>query len=175
MLDRIREGLIGLTLVMSHWLAPGERAAVEVESVARLENGYRIECELQIAWNQQLARIVDAGVPLRFRIGCFARSGDTTSFLRTLHFNIDGCTYYFTDTSLVGGQASPRRSRNYPQVLLALRDLTQWSFTVPPEARSCLLEVELLPSPVSRLNRSVDMSRLWGQRSVSRTVVLGEP
>jgi hypothetical protein len=59
-------------------------------------------------------------------------------------------------------------------ILLALKDFGSWNFTLPAKARQCHAEAVILYSNVSQLNRSVDMSRIWGHDRLKATFALEE-
>ena len=175
MLESLKEGLLGLVLVFGHWLSPGtEDASLEVRGIDTTAHAYVIECAMDMAWNPQLGELVDAGIPLRFRITATPDVGDTVRFLRLLRFDIADNHYTFADSSVRNYADTVFVSRPYPQVLLALRDFSRWRVPVSRQCNECRLEARLLRSKVSRLNRSVDMSGVWGQRSVSTVVVVDE-
>jgi hypothetical protein len=175
MLEPIKEGLLGLVLVFGHWLSPGtEKASLEVEHVDTTGSAYVIECAMDVAWNPQLGELVDAGIPLRFRITATPDVGDTVRFLRVLRFDIADNHYTYADSSLRNYADTVFVSRPYPQVLLALRDFSRWRVPVSKRCNECRLEARLLRSRVSQLNRKVDMTEVWGQRSVGTVVVMQE-
>jgi hypothetical protein len=122
---------------------------------------------MEMAWNKQLEQLVDAGIPLCFMIAVITDRGDSAVFYRTLKANIIDYTYSYADSShdviIV--------SKNYPLVYLALDDFRRWKFRVAKNVTRCQVEVTLLPSRVSRLNRMVDMSDVWGQRKISAEYV----
>jgi hypothetical protein len=171
MLEPVKEGLLGFFLVLGLWLSPGtERAEIHLRDVEPVAGGYVLRCAMDIAWNEQLGELVDAGIPFRLRIGCVTDAGDTATFCRTLRCDIADYTYTFRDSSIQNFGDTVQVSKRYSQVLVALRDFTRWSFEVSASASSCRIEAELLQSTVSQLNRRVDMSQIWGQRRVSRVV-----
>ncbi|MBD3420856.1 MAG: hypothetical protein GF398_12120 [Chitinivibrionales bacterium] len=173
MLDNARDGLFGLILFISNWLSPGgERPELLVSSVSMQDRAYYIQAGMEIAWNKQLGELVDAGIPLRFKISAFPDEGDTISFVRSLMFDIAEYTYTFADTLVQPVEDSTHTSKSYPQVLLALRDFCRWHFKLDESASACRLEAELLPSRAEQLNRSVDMTPIWGQRKIYKVISL---
>ncbi|MFP4417017.1 MAG: hypothetical protein ACOC41_05160 [Chitinivibrionales bacterium] len=158
----IREGILGLLLFFSNWISPvKEQASLEVEKISRADKHYVIQCEMDIAWNRQLEQLVDAGIPLRFRMQVSSRK-DSSVFFRTLSFNLADLTYSFLDSS----SDQTVRSRQYPMILLALRDFCRWSMVVSTSSGECRIEAAILPSRAEQLNRLVDMSKIWGREKL---------
>ncbi len=173
MVEQLRSGFLGLFLVLGQWLSPGTHYAdISVSSVSKSATGYLLQCDMQIGWNQELEALVNAGIPLRFRMGAYCSGCDSLVFVRTLYFDVVKTTYYFEDNYLGRLRDSTARSDTYPQVLLALRDFTRWQFVLCRRAESCRIEVELLPSRATRLNRTVDMTAVWGQRKIAKVLVV---
>ena len=160
----MHDGLLGLILFISHWLFPAaERASLSVhfDKVVEMQ-AVQFQSNLDIAWNRRLEQLVDAGIPLRFKILSFTDCSDTVMFYRSLYFDMVHFTYMFIDSS--GCQIS--RSQQYSLIHLALRDYTKWKIKIPQEASVCRIEAHILPSRAEQLNRVVDMSRVWGQQKV---------
>jgi len=166
MFDAVKQGFTGLVLFVGQWLSPGgEQAGLRIEDVREDSAAWVLSCKMKIAWNDQLEQMVDAGIPLRFQILAVTDQNDSAVFYRFLSFNMMDYTYTYADST------AERRtvSQKYPLVYLALKDFCQWKFRVVKSAASCKITAVLLPSRVSRLNRMVDLSQLWGQRSVETT------
>jgi hypothetical protein len=167
-MESMGQGLLGLLLFMSNWLTPESgRAGLAADVVHRVnQKAAIVRCRLDIAWNPQMEKLVDAGIPLRFRIVSIIDRTDSISFYRTLSCNIVDYTYHYTDS--VSGTTVT--SREYPMILLALRDFCRWEIPVSGTVRTCRVEVQILPSRAHRLNRTVEMSRVWGQQRVVREI-----
>ena len=105
----MREGLLGLLLYLTHWLAPeAERASIDARFVRFIdEQTVSFNCQMEIAWNKRLEQLVDAGIPLRFRIASFSDKSDTVLFYRSLFFDVVNYTYTFSDS---GGGGSKIKS-----------------------------------------------------------------
>jgi hypothetical protein len=159
------DGIIGFLLFFAHWLSPQTgKASVDADYVKLREPHCIVfKCKMDIAWNTQLEQLVDAGIPLNFKICWLVNSPDTISFVRSLHFNMVDYTYHFTD-SVTGILKS---SSDYSLVHLALRDFCKWEIVVPDSAPFCKVIVLILPSKAEQLNRMVDMSRVWGQQHIA--------
>jgi hypothetical protein len=170
MFEPIKEGVLGFFLVVGLWLSPGKKAELSVPVVRPAESGYVLQCVLDIAWNSEMGKVVDAGIPLRFKMSMYPDRGDTVAFIRSLRFDLADYSYTFTDSSIQNYADSLYRSKAYPQVLVALRDYTRWTFQAQRPLEECRVEVELLRSRAPRLNRTVDMSLIWGQRRLSTVV-----
>lgn len=171
MLQQLTEGFLGLVLVLGNWLSPGTRdATVTLTHIDSTAAGYVVEYAMTMAWNEQLSELVDAGIPLRFRFHMISDARDTIVFVRTMRCNVVDFTYLFSDTAVHNYGSKVRNSRRYPQILLALRDYRHWTVRLSPATTICHVEAELLPSRVSQLNRSIDMSYVWGYRKVSQSI-----
>jgi hypothetical protein len=174
MLAKFADGILGLFLFMSQWLSPGgSQEEIKIVAAQELSAGYEIVCAIDLAWNEQMTDLIDAGIPLRFRICAWSDAGDSLSFIRTLQCDIGNYTYSFCD-SISQAAAGILTSRNYAQILIALRDYTRWNVTLSKSARQCRLSAELLPSRASRLNRMVDMSEVCGCKRFQREFVKKE-
>ncbi len=175
MFEQIGNGIVGLFLFFSQWLSPGaSKEEIRIAALEERTGGYVVECAIAIGWNEQMADLIDAGIPLRFRMSGFSDAKDSAVFTRTLTCDIATYTYSFVDTFLIPRPDSVRVSRSYSQALIALRDFSRWPFGFSKEAGECYLEAELLPSRASRLNRTVDMSDICGCRVFTRSLVVHE-
>ena len=158
------EGLFGLILYLAHWLSPeADRASLAVHFSGFTETrAVQFQTQMDIAWNRRLEQLVDAGIPLRFRILSFTDQSDTSLFYRTLYFDMVKFTYHYIDSS--AGRVS--RSEHFSLIHFALREFSRWEITVPQQATMARIEVHILPSRAEQLDRMVDMSRIWGQQKV---------
>jgi hypothetical protein len=87
---------------------------------------------------------------------------DTVLLTRSLNCNVATLTYKFSDST----QTRVKHSKEYPMILLALKEYCCWDFDVPDSATAFTAEVEILYSSVSQLGRTVDMSQIWGRKRV---------
>jgi len=165
MLEGVKQGFLGLLLFVGHTFLPEkDEAGLTVRAVKPVsEQAVEVVVRLDMVLNRQMEQLVDAGVPLRFKISAFHSGGDTSSFFRTLKFNLADYKYTYSDSA--DGLVSV--SRPYPMIHLALLDFCEWEFQASLQAAWYVFEAEILPSRVSRLNRTVEMSRLWGQSKVN--------
>jgi hypothetical protein len=165
MLESIQQGFLGLILFFSQLFVPAEGVSrLDVESVTpATPRALHVRCKMDFVLSDQMEQIIDAGIPLRFRMTSVTDKSDTAAFTRTMAFNVADYTYTIVDS--VGGAA--RTPATYPMVLLAMRSYCTWEVTIPSDAEMCRVEANILPSRVSQLNRMLDMSKVWGQRRVS--------
>ncbi len=170
-MDPVRDGILGLLLFFTHWISPGnDQAFIKPVEISRAENHYIIECRMEIAWNRRMEQLVDAGIPLRYRMSTTSDRQDTSHFFRTLRFNVVDFTYSFSDSS----SHEVIESKKYPMILLALRDFCRWNTVVSGGTSVCRVEAEILPSHAEQLDRLVDMSRIWGREKVSCIIEPGK-
>jgi hypothetical protein len=169
MFETIRQGFTGLALFLGQWLSTGEgKATLEIKSARLVDSLFEVSCVMDMGWNQQLEELVDAGIPLPFRITAVTDKNDSAVFYRTLRYNIIDYTYTFADSSADLTVVS----KQYPLIYLVLEDFRRWKFRLSSAVAGCTITAELLPSRVSRLNRVVDLSQVWGQKKVSAVCVL---
>jgi hypothetical protein len=163
-MNGFNDGIIGFFLFFAHWLSPETgKAAIEVDFPKnKSPDAIICKCKLDIAWNKQLEQLIDAGIPLYYKIYHFSDKSDTVSFYRSLHFNMVDYTYSYTDST----ENFRKKSKPYSLVDLALRDFCRWEISIPKNASVCKIEVNILPSKAEQLNKVVDMSRVWGQQKV---------
>lgn len=174
-MEPLWQGFLGFALVVGNWLSPDSGGArIRVRSVERLDSSLAVACVMDLGWNEQMTQLVDAGIPVRFRLSITTDAGDTAWLVRTLTFDVGDDAYRLADSGAAAGPGPPAHDKTYPHVLNALRDLRRWTFHVRPAALRARIEVELLRSRVSRLNRTVDMSQIWGQRRITVDVLLSE-
>lgn len=170
--ESIKQGVMGLMLFAGNWLLPQEDDAVlEFVSVKELPaaSASRVQLKMELPLNRQAEELIDAGIPLNVRLTAISDKADTVALTRTLRCNVADLTYTVSDSAET---VARRESKPYPMILLALRDFGKWEFDLPAGAASCRAEAEILPSRVSRLNRSVDMSRMWGRQKIRATFSL---
>jgi hypothetical protein len=178
MFERAAEGFVGLFLFISHWLSPGvSTEEIHVAALRQAQDRLQVECAIAIDWSEQLGDLIDAGIPLRFRMAAYSDAGDTVLFVRTLRFDISSSTYAFRDTFDMPSRSpdSVNASRAYQQALIAMRDYCRWAVGLKQNTGSFYIEAVLLPSRASRLNRTVDMSNVCGCRKFTRTIVMESP
>lgn len=170
--ESIKQGVVGLLLFAGNWILPqDENATLAMESIKKITPpAWEITIKLEMSLNRQLEELIDAGIPLNFRFTAVSDNADTVSTVRSLRCNVVDLTYTFTDST--GTRVTT--SKKYPMILLAVRDFSRWKFRMSPGSASCAIEAEILYSTVSQLNRSVDMSRIWGHQKVKTTVALKE-
>jgi hypothetical protein len=168
----LKQGVIGLLLFAGNWILPADdTAALIIESEKKSAPVvWQVSLNLKISLHQQMEQLIDAGVPLNFRYSVYSDKGDTISFVRSLTCNVADLTYTFCDSLPTG----PRCSRPYGLLLLALNDFCRWECALNPNAASCQAEAKILSSRVSQLNRSVDMSRIWGHETIAATIALAQ-
>ena len=168
MFESLRDGILGFFLFTGQLLLPAsEQASLSVTSIRPADSlHWNISVVMDPALNPQIEELVNAGIPMRFRICAVTEGSDTARFERTLRFSVAHLTYTYVDS--LNGYI--QHSKTYPMILLAMNDFCKWSFTVPREAAWCRIEATLLPSRVSQLRRMVDMSKVWGQSRVSVVV-----
>ncbi len=173
MLENITGGLAGLILFLSQWLSPaGEQASLTISDIRQNDHRFTISCQLKIGWNEQLSDLIDAGIPMRFRFSAETDDGQKLRIVRTLQCNITDYTYQYTDSLRAPSRDSAWTSDSYNQILIAMRQFTRWTFSIHQTAKECRIEAVLLPSRVSRLNRSIDVSNLCGCRKISKNVII---
>lgn len=169
MFEALQQGVVGLALFIGNWIAPAEgKASLAVMAVDRQESATVLHCRMDIDWNAQLEKLVDAGIPLRFRIITQPDKGEKSSFIRTLRFNVALYSYSFTDSS----DAYTWKSKSYPLIYLALKDFCDWETAVHKSSSRCTVEAAILPSTVTQLKRVVDMRSVWGQDEVRTEITL---
>ncbi|MGD9200083.1 MAG: hypothetical protein PVI26_00845 [Chitinispirillia bacterium] len=163
MLERIADGLLGLFMFFSNWFSPGsDSQEIKIAAVTEFARGYSLECAIDLDWNEQMSDLIDAGIPLRFKIKSYSDVGDSVILVRTLECDIGNYSYMFCDSIFQPSIDSIYISKRYSQVYRAVRKYSRWNCTFSKEANQFFIEAELLPSRVSQLNRSVDMSGILG-------------
>ncbi len=165
MFEVIKQSLTGFALVVSSFFVPsGEMPVLKLKSIDKNISGYEIEYKLNMAWNRKLEELVDAGIPFRLRVTLESDKNDNIQFFRTLHYNVLDYSYAYIDSAGKQVQWSPQK---YNLIHLALKDFGRFKFVVNNRASNCILKIELLPGWVSHLKRNVDMSQIWGKKSLT--------
>ena len=163
MIERIADGLLGLFMFSSNWFSPGsDSQEIKIAAVTEFTHGYSLECVIDLDWNEQMSDLIDAGIPLRFRIKSYSDIDDSVLLVRTLECDIGNYSYMFCDSILKPQKDSIYFSKKYSQVYRAVRNYSRFRCAFSKEANQFFIEAELLPSKVSQLNRSVDMSGILG-------------
>lgn len=152
-------------MFFAHWLSPGlDQGGIKVSAVKELSTQYVLECVVAIDWNDRLSDLVDAGIPVRIRVLSYSDVGDTLVSIKTLQCNLSDYTYRCCDSVRVDGDVRVRVSKPYYQIFLAIREYTTVTRSFSRRATMFCVEALLLPSSVSHLNRSIDISELCGAR-----------
>lgn len=167
MFENVADGLVGLFMFFSNWISPApETGEVRILDALETDSLYRIECGIKIKWNEQMSDIMDAGIPLRIYVVSYSDKGDSLSFIRTLSCDISNYKYSFTDS--LKNVDSVYTSEEYRQVFKAVKQYSRWESYFSKDANSFHMEVNLLPSHVSQLNRVIDLSEMCGCAKFSR-------
>ena len=170
--ESIKQGVVGFLLFAGNWISPqNDSAELRLESAHKVTPpAWQIALKMEFSLNPQIEQLIDAGVPLNFRFTAISDRADTVTMTRSLRCDVADLTYSFIDST----RGTSRSSKKYPMILLALKDFGSWKFTLPSNATQCHAEAEILYSTVSQLNRSVDMSRIWGHDRLKTTFALAE-
>lgn len=163
-LETLKQGIIGLALFAGNWFLPAnENASIAVVSIDQNQSSaVHVTIKMNFAINRQLEELIDAGVPFNMRFTAITDKSDTILLIRSLNCNVAKMAYQFTDST----QTTSKQSKEYPMILLALKEYCLWEFDVPDSASAFRAEAEILYSNVSQLKRTVDMSQICGQKRV---------
>jgi hypothetical protein len=172
MLENVADGFLGLFMFFAHWLSPGDdQGEIRIAAVEELKGRTALECVISFDWNSRMSDLVDAGIPLRLRILSYSNRGDTTLSVRSFICDVREYTYYFSDSLIVPVCDSVYVSRTYRQLYRALREYKRVPRSFTSTATSFHVEAVLLPSRVSQMNRSIDMSDICGFRKLSTKII----
>jgi hypothetical protein len=172
MLENVADGFLGFFMFFAHWLSIGNnQGEIRIVDIKQLESRTVLECVITFDWNERMNDLIDAGIPLRFRVESYSDRGDTTVSIRSLQCDISDYIYSFSDSLVVPPSASVFHSGEFNQVYRALREFQHVSRSFSQGAESFQIEAVLLPSSVSQLNRSIDMSDICGFRRFSARIV----
>ena len=172
MLENVADGFLGLFMFFSHWLSPGvDKGEIRIAAVKELNDRSVLECVITFEWNDRMSDLIDAGIPLRFRILSYSDRGDTTLSIRTLSCDVGDYTYSFSDSLVVPTADSVYLSKEYRQIYRAVREYQHVTRSFTSSASAFQVEAVLLPSRVSHLNRSIDMSDICGCRKFATRII----
>lgn len=173
MLENVADGFLGLFMFMTHWLSSGNNVGeIRVAAVNRLHSRTAFECVISFDWNSRMSDLLDAGIPVRFSIFSYSDKGDSCVSVRTLFCDVGDYTYFFTDSLKTPVFDSVYTSKSFRQIYRAVREYQRVTRIVTNGASICQIEAVMLPSRVSRLNRSVDMSDICGCRKFATRIVI---
>ncbi len=172
MLENVADGLVGLFMFLSNWFSPGTDAGeIKIAAAQQFAQQYVIECVIKIPWNEQMSDVIDAGIPLRFKIQSNSDLGDSLSLVRTMQCDVSTYTYTYTDTIITPENDSIYVSESYTKIFKAVRETSKWSSTFSKQGKQFHMEVALLPSVVSQLNRTIDLSEICECEKFSRDLI----
>jgi hypothetical protein len=172
MLENVSDGLVGLFMFLSNWFSPGTDAGeIKIAAAQQFAQQYVIECVIKIPWNEQMSDVIDAGIPLRFKIQSNSDLGDSLSLIRTMQCDISTYTYMYIDTIQTPAIDSVYVSTKYTKIFKALRETSKWSSSFSKKGKQFHMEALLLPSTVSQLNRTIDLSEICNCRKFSRDLL----
>jgi hypothetical protein len=172
MLENVADGFLGLFMFFSHWLSPGvDQGEIRIADVGELKTRSVLECVISFEWNERMSDLIDAGIPLRFRIFSCSDRGDTVLSIRTLRCDVGEFTYFFSDSVKSSRGDSVFISKKYGQIFRAVREYQHFTRSFTNTAASFQIEAVLLPSDVSHLNRSIDISDICGCRRFSTRII----
>ena len=172
MLENVADGFLGLFMFFAHWLSVGsDEGEIRIAAVKELQTGTVLECVISFDWNERMNDLIDAGIPLLFRIESLSDLGDTTISIRALRCDVSDYTYSFVDSVIIPPAENVFRSRDFHQIYRALREYRHVTRSFSKGSSSFQMEAVLLPSTVSQLNRSIDMSDILGSRKFSTRII----
>jgi hypothetical protein len=172
MLENVADGFLGLFMFFTHWISPGgDQGELRIEAIRELKTRSVLECVIAFDWNDRMSDLIDAGIPMRFRVLSCSDKGDSTVSIRTLFCDVGDYTYYYNDSISVPFGDSVYTSRKYQQIYRAVREYQRFTRSFSKNAASFQIEATLLPSRVSHLNRSIDMSDICGFRKFGTRIL----
>ncbi len=175
MLENFADGFLGFFMFFAHWLSPaGDQGEIRVSSVREESSRSVVECVIPFDWNERMSDLIDAGIPMRFRILSYSDAGDTVMSIRTLCCDVSEYTYLFTDSLSTPRSDSVRVSKEYRQIFRIVRDYQRVTRYFSGTASWYHIEAVLLPSRVSQMNRSIDLTDICGCRKFSRRIFAKE-
>jgi hypothetical protein len=175
MLENVADGFLGLFMFFTHWLSPGTSdGEIKIAAVKELQNHSVLECIISFEWDERMIDLIDAGIPVSFRIESYSDVGDTTRSVRTLYCDVSDYSYCFRDSLCNVTGNSICRSKKFNQVYRAIKEYRHFTRTFTNTASLLRIEAVLLPSRVSHLNRSIDLSEICGCRKFSTEIVRKE-
>jgi len=168
MLDNIREGFLGFILVLSGWLSgDSQGVGMKIHTAVRQDSLVALTCIMDLDWNDEMTQLVDAGIPIRFSARLTTDAGDSSGLVRIVRFDLAEKAYRFADSAVTGRPDTLFVSTPYRHMRSTLRDLSRCEFAVSKRTRAGRIEVELWRSRASRLNRTVDLTHVWGRRKLT--------
>lgn len=172
MLENVADGFLGLFMFFTHWLSPGtDDGEIRIAAVRELNNRSVLECVISYEWNERMIDLLDAGIPVSFKIVSFSNAGDTTRSVRTISCDVSDYSYSYRDSLYGGEKDSVFVSRKFSQVYRAIKEYQRVVRSFNSAASEFQIEAVLLPSHVSRLKRSVDLSDICDCRKFSSRIV----
>ena len=176
MLENVADGFLGLFMFFAHWLSPGvDQGEIKIAAVKELKGRAVLECVISFEWNDRMSDLIDAGIPLRFRILSYSDRGDTTLSVRTLLCDVGDYTYSISDSLIIPTNDSVYVSKEFRQIYRAAREYQRVTRSFTSSASALQIEAVLLPSRVSHLNRSIDMSDICGCRKFATRIIRKKP
>ena len=171
MLENIADGFLGLFMFFAHWISPGgTEGDIKIVALNELTARTSMECVISFDWNSRMSDLIDAGIPMRFRVISFSDIGDTTVSIRTLQCDVSDYTYTVCD-SLSGYIDSISTSRKFKQIYRALREFQHITRLFSAGANALHIQAFILPSRVPHLNRSIDLSEMCGSRKFATHIL----
>jgi len=175
MIGNVADGFLGFFMFFAQWLSPGaDEGDIRIATVKELSSRTIIECVISIEWNDRMIDLVDAGIPVSISIASQCDNSDTVRSIRTLACDVSEYTYYITD-SLITPRDSVYHSKKFTQIYRAIKEYQQFKRTFPADASDLTVDAVLLPSRVSHLNRSIDMSDICNCRRFTTRLIRKKP
>lgn len=175
MLQNVADGFLGLFMFFAHWLSPGDdQGEIKVAAVRELHGRAVLECVIAFDWNNRMSDLVDAGIPMRLRIFSCSNLGDTIISIRSFICDVSAYDYYICDSLVAPPSDGVYLSKRHRQLYGALREFQRVSRSFDTASSSIHFEAVLLPSRVSQMNRSIDISDICGFRKLSTKIIRKE-
>lgn len=154
-------------MTMGNWFMPVSPAELTVAIIGKSGDLYRIRSTLEFRLSEDASALIDAGVPIQVRLLCRTESSQTT-VTRTFRSDLANRAYLVIDSS--GNRQIDRRS--HTNLMAAARQFRQMNWEVDTGATRVDFSADVVPVTVPRLNRSVDISPLFGGKRFTRTLII---
>lgn len=152
---------------MGSWVSPEQPGDLSVQVLNRSKGVYQIRSELKFTLTEDAAALVDAGVPLQVRYVCRSPR-ETTVLTRTLRSDLGNRLYIVTDSI----ENRPIKVKKEGNIFVAARQFKGVVWLVDTVDTRIEFSAEIVPVIVPRLERTVDMSPLFGGRKFGQTLVI---
>ncbi len=156
-------GFAGLFLFIGNWFSSSGDGELTLREFTIKQNFTEVTYRMDFRWSDEATAIIDAGIPLIIKHSCSFENGHNLSFIRTLKTSVESNGYTVFDSK----DGDKIKNNKYSNIYVALKRFRVVTISDSSQSAVVSIVTKTMPSPVSSLSRTVDLSPICGGEQLS--------